>query len=730
MKTAYPNTNQPVKITLYCNVPFDNSYKNHPMISSLFTYNGSNIFSGTSNARELFLNIKSKESGVPRPRMPRFILEGEYNFNYSNALLSSLTLELTTQQTNANYMKVVCGTDIYYYFITSITQNNFDTYTLSLELDVLMTYQDEFLEGIKDIPVMTKRKHSHRYTDDGLMPCGADLKTGDSAFAGIKPSLIKQVHQFHYDDDEMKKLEGVMWLYVCCDDISVSEYEIDNEYLIYKNNDKAYPLSMMCVPVNVNSLTYANTNNSHSKTWTRNDIINGIKKLIGEGKVHGAKISPYPPFTSVGSGSVIYNNGDLTIKSSVSVVRTFANLFELCEMTLYGNYIVYARALTTQLDGNAPIYMMLNNGFSVVSYQNRSNYEYENISNDDLGLTNSVRPSINDIRYKNPKLLFNPFRKYILSAQYSGEGCEIHCELLFSENETTSDGYYFWFETISTGYIGDNNFYTSILSSTDTYDYYKYEKIGLSSGVNYIFPCGTNALEVFNATQAQSFYTSKVASGITSGLAVAGGIGSIALGSIAVSHPATALMGGGMLVGGITGVAGGVSGIVNSVKSTEAKKEDLKNTPNSINISGSNFITDDNIVGDMNGLPYLVVYECSKTTQQTADDYFYHYGYEVSRECYFNTDLYFENNPSVNPTDNNLFGRTLFNYIELSEDITDKINANIPLVIKQKISKIFMSGITLWSFFGFDGLWNDNITYPNVNQWFMKSEYDNTEYYQ
>ena len=81
--------------------------------------------------------------------------------------------------------------------------------------------------------------------------------------------------------------------------------------------------------------------------------------------------------------------------------------------------------------------------------------------------------------------------------------------------------------------------------------------------------------------------------------------------------------------------------------------------------------------------------------------------------------------------DNNLFGRTIFNYIQINEDITNKINADIPLIVKQKLSTIFNQGITIWNFFGFDGLWNDDdpsSTYY-VDKWFMKHTLDNTEYY-
>ena len=255
----------------------------------------------------------------------------------------------------------------------------------------------------------------------------------------------------------------------------------------------------------------------------------------------------------------------------------------------------------------------------------------------------------------------------------------------------------------------------------------------MSSSVNYIFPCGENALDVFNSTSAQAFYQSKTASGITAGLTIAGGVGSIglgiagAIGSMGMSTPMSA----GLIATGAGAIASGTASLVNTYKSTNAKIEDLKNTPDSINISGSNFVTDDCIgkLGTTNCLPYVVVYEVSSVTKQNADEYFYRYGYQVARDCYFNLSLDYDNSTN-HKIDTNLFGRTIFNYIQIQEDITNKINADIPYIVKKKLSNIFNQGITLWSFFGLKGLWNGTnpTSQDYVENWFFKNELDNTEY--
>lgn len=733
MKTAFPRYRTPVFITLFSNVPFDNTYKHHTLISDLFKYNNTkiNTYSG-SEVKERFLNRKDyTKTGYPY-YYPRYDITGEYNFDYSNGLICSIVLELTPEQTNANYMRVVNHAqdltgEIYYYFITGIQQINADTYKLSLELDVLMTYQDEFLEGMKGVPAFAVRKHSHRWTDDGLMPHCAELKTGEDAFANVKPSLITNKFNLNYLNSEMKNIKTVMWLYICIDTNGLSGQI--SEKVIYSCKDKNYPMVMMAIPLNVNTLTYCNTLGSYSLTYSHDKLIQAVQELIDDGSVHGARISPYPPFVPQSSYYKMSLDGsrNLTIKGSVVELQDSGGV-KLYELTMGNNEFLYGDFSGM---GGAKIIELLTLGCLLISTQNDTLYEYDELTPTQLGIANSDSPTPLDNRYLDPKLLFSPFRKYKISAQYCTEGSEFFPELVFSEKETAYNGHYFWFQSTASAYIGDNNIFTYISASVDTYDKYRFEKIGLASAVNYIMPCGTNALDVFNSTQAQSFYTSKVASGITSGLSIAGGIASIgvgiagAVGSMGMSAPASA----GLIAGGATAIAGGIAGIATAVASTDAKIEDLKNTPDSVNVSGSNFITDEIVAPDTYGLPYVVVYDVSSVIKENANDYFYNYGYQVSRECYFNTDLDFDNKNGA--IDNNLFGRTIFNYIQLNDDITNKINYDMPLIVKQKLSKIFNDGITLWSFFGINELWASPVVPSStyyLDRWFMKCDLDNTEY--
>lgn len=734
MKTAFPQTHGTISIRLYSNIPFDNTYKNHSLISDLMTYNNNDLWlnwSGAENDVESFINRKDySKTGNPY-YYPRYDLSGEYNFDFGNGLITSVVLELTPAQTNANYLRVkslVSGTsyEYYYYFITGITQLNAESYRLNLELDVLMTYQNEFLEGMHNVPVFTARKHCHRYTNDGLMPYCADYKTGEEMFSGVKPSLITQVHKLTYENSEMKKIKDVMWLYICVDTNAVSD---DLEHIAFTCRGKTYPLVMLAVPININNLTYKKNNETAILTYSHANIIQCINELIDDGSVHGAKISPYPPFVQQGTWATITLDAsrNLTIASSSVTTIVDAGAVKLYRMGIGNNELIYGSVSGS----TATLYKLMTLGCIVVDVQDDCDYEYDELTPHDFGLENSNEPTITNTRYPEPKLLFSPFRKYKICGQYSNEGNEFFPELIFSEYPTATNGHYFWFDTTASAYIGDNNFFTKISASVDVYDNYKYEKIGLASAVNYIMPCGTDALDIFNSTQAQSFYTSKVASGITSGISIAGGIGSIALGiagatgSLGLSTPASV----GLIAGGATGIASGIAGLATTFKAIDAKQEDLRNTPDSVNVSGSNFITDESITQDTNGLPYIVVYDVTTIIKENATDFFYNYGYQTARECYFNTELKYDNSGNHN-IDNNLFGRTIFNYIQLKDDITNKINANIPLIAKQKLSKIFNDGITLWTFFGFGGLWSGNQPEDSyyVDKWFMKCTYDNTEY--
>lgn len=741
MKTAFPRFTNVVTIRLYSNIPFDNTYKHHSLISKGFTYNSLAIMGGAVDsvtAKERFIDRKNwAVLGTPY-YYPRYDMTGEYNFDFSNGLVCSVTLELTPEQTNANYMRVKVGKDgsgydYYYYFITSISQLNADTYKLGLELDVLMTYQDEFLEGIHNVPVFTSRKHCHRFTDDGLMPFSTDLKTGDDTFAGVKPSILTKIYELSYKTSGLNAIKDVVWLYICVDRGDIEDTSVSG-FTNFTCNDIDYPFILFAIPINVTSFTIKKSDNTTFITKTSSDIRKLITEvLIGNGSVHGCKISSHPP---VSSGLTIDSSGNLTLKAGSQTVAT-ADTLSVMDFSVSGNsFLSISGNLPAGFELKGTLNLLLSGFFSIYDMY-VIDFDLDAPADFNSKFINADAPTPTDSRFGDPKLLFSPFKKYELNAPYSVNGCEIYPELMFSEYVTDDETDYFKFGLVSSPYIADYSIFTYLKPVTFGTEYafneYKINKIGLAGTMNYTIPVGENALDVFNSTQASTFYQSKTASGITGGLSIAGGIGSVALGvaGLLPSMGMSAPMSAGLIAGGVTAMASGIASVANTVRSTTAKIEDLKNTPDSINIAGSNFLTDDALKGTTHHrLPYIVEYDISSVIKQNAEDYFYNYGYQVARECYFNTALDYS---ATNHTDdNNLLGRTIFNYIQLNDDIVNKINYNMPQIIKQKLSNIFNNGITLWSWFGLQELWAETPTDPTstyyLDRWFMKCELDNTEY--
>ena len=139
-----PTSVNPVTITLYRGVPFDNNYEEHTFLSNFKMYKTGETPVDVGHNKEDFLDVKVGV-GLGHYAFPRTTKSGTFNFAFGNGLVTSVVMELTDDEINSNYMKVVSGTDVYYYFITGVTQKNECTYLLNLELDVFMTFGDSLL---------------------------------------------------------------------------------------------------------------------------------------------------------------------------------------------------------------------------------------------------------------------------------------------------------------------------------------------------------------------------------------------------------------------------------------------------------------------------------------------------------------------------------------------------------------------------------------------------------
>ena len=237
-------------------------------------------------------------------------------------------------------------------------------------------------------------------------------------------------------------------------------------------------------------------------------------------------------------------------------------------------------------------------------------------------------------------------------------------------------------------------------------------------------PTSYTALQHFLNTASAEYNNSKVINSLSA-------IANIGIGAMGVAK------GGEMAkIAGTGAIVSGVIKEIGNITSYTAKMEDLKNTPSNLTTGGSTFTLDYAfaLTTGLSMTPFISIYRCEDSIMKCGSDFFYNYGYEVNRDCYFETDLYEETYPI---SDSRIFTRTLFNYVKLSEDITGKLvgynitESGIPYAIAKKFGEVFMNGITIWNFFGFTTLQNkvnvDGIY--DVFKYFHKCTFNNAEFY-
>lgn len=751
MAKIFPTNSVPVTLTLYRNIPFDNSYKHHSFIYNGFMYNGQYL--NEDAKQEDFLNIRFKRlasQGSTHYRYTRVTKTGDFNFDYGNGLTTSLTLELSGDETLSNYLKVSYtyegNTEDIFYFITSITQVNSVTYRLALELDVIMTFGNELVGGLSGIPVFTRKKHCFRCNSNGWIG-STDFQHIDSDFVNVKANIVESKKVFlpkiaHASDDVNNTLRDIKWVYIAYsgEDNPTSYTGINN----YEHIKTIYGFRVLCLPLVPHFVVKGHVTNQPE--WSIDiDVYESLRKLIGNGAYKGAKISPYPPFNDVYSNDALFNN------ISISFTRNTND--EITHMTFdtgVGNHSAY----TVTASGGTGNYWgkgfcMGNNLFTVIGKGDvtpnkdwsLSGFITINEENDDIysyGKPSVIEytaqtPSI-DNTIKEYKLLFPPFRKYTLKTIYD-RGLELYPQIYYSDVFSTGESSKQWdFKTITTCYPFDYTYYTF----TPTMNRFNaFNNYGLSGVNNHSMPVGENALDYFNTTQANQYYQGKTAQAVTNALTILGSSALLGVGAY-MGNPK-------LVVGGAMGIASGVKGEIDVYSSINAKQEDLMNTPDTFTTGGSTFAHDlamseyDEGSGDVDMFPYLLTNVCGASLEKTAMEIYYNFGYEVNRCCYFNdeltTTIYSTTKVGV---DEHIFTRTLFNYVRIEDDITNKIrSASVPLIVKQKLNTILNNGITLWTFFGFQSVWGDMVeidsgsgaTTYNVNHYLFKEEKDNAEYY-
>lgn len=687
-----PTTINPVTITLYRGIPFDNNYNEHTLFSKKFRYTFPPIVTPpvvVGRAKEEMLNVKDNNQNYVYPRTTK---SGTFNFSFGNGLVTSVVMELTDNEINSNYMKVVSGNDVYYYFITGLIQKNELTYLLNLELDVFMTFGDEFLDSINQKPVMVDRKHCRRILrTPSTTKINPVCFNQESTFNELKSNVVKEMNPLEFKDfvngnNDFNDLMGELsWIYLI---IGKNTANLTGTFQ-YRENGVNYPYSVNVVPSVTTRIKWTS-----GGTDKYVDVYN-IDDYIGQPAVQKVIISPFPPFKECSNITITrgqYGGYEMNVNTILGETSDTVTFYTGANNT--GSRFVVLLPTTINPHGKISI---------IEGYGGKFNYKsLENYFTTGL-------PSIYDeIDFGEYKLQIAPFKDLRMSSYYGGEN-QISTQYKFLE-PIESDWNEIEFFTIASSNAEVNSYYDC--SSLDGYDLSA--KRGISNSVAYNFPTGTNAELLFNQTQKNQYENSKIINAVNSGLKITAG--ALTLGFSSVLKPLKPLG----VVAGAVGMASGVVGEIQTFTDWSAKMKDLRNTPNTYNFSGSSLPYDKALANsdennDGNLLPYLITYGVTEHEYNIASEFLYHYGYEYNAESYFNT--------SLNNNNDGIFNRTLFNYVKIREDITSKlVSDDLPLVVAKKISEILNAGIKFWTFFG-----TQDFNYSMLNIYFQKSLHCNAE---
>lgn len=671
---SYPIAQDNTTITLYLNVPFSNSYEDHPycLDNPLLT------------PRFLDFKVTGTYLGQYYDAFKKLVINDNVNFNYDNQLNTEIEISLENANdlifTDANYLKVHTQYKDYYYFVVGTKQKRNNIYRFELELDVIMTYGREIKESLKDKPLLTERKMCYRFettdNDETSFLC-KDITKTEQVLSSIKPNKVANVHKKQYSDE--------VYLVYQFSNTSTTDYTTIINHITLPFTTKIAPASGV---LTINERVFDNSTNRieitprYTKYYNDNNIVS-VKAIYDPDIISKISSLSFQDFTHDETNKTFKNDR----YSDLQITITYENK-ERNPMS------------PSNIDGE-PTYIYTGCELILERY-------YVEPQKDDITILNSItKPTITTIRsYQyEPKLWCYPVRNYVLKSSYS-DGLNIMSNLIFTypkqDYATTIK-----LKTFTTPYAGDTSVFT-------TYDFNikedftspfidgEFSKMGIGGTPNYSLPTARNALDYFNQTNSSSFFTGKVF----------GAIAGIA------KNPTP--------VGATLSIASAGADII-------ANYEDLSNTPESVSSFGNNFIGDyvKKIIQ-----PYIVEYVCSDEVLNQLMDYFYNFGYVVNKECYFAKNENFNNDGLQE--DNMLFARRIFNYIKLKENIVSKLNCNtsadgfiyhIPFIVKEKINEIFNKGIKLWNFNNFN-FWNDasgTFNYNEINNYYLKSLLENME---
>ena len=647
----------------------------------------------------------------------------EVNFELGDTINTSVTLEINdTHKLNANYLHVIWSKvsessslkklpNNLFYFVKSVKQLTTTTFKYQLELDVITTFSP-YLHIRGNKPLFTERKHCNRWEGFKITGLSNDkilaFKTGakadvilgddiDGRFTAEKlvSNTELEFNFSNFDEDNLYSQafnikEAKLWLYVFV--LRSDDHNYSTFYQSYTGADLSLPFATFVAPLvsGGNVKVYHNETGNVTASTIRNlNAFALYNKYVDDVNLIGIRISNVSPFNSV---VPIYARYDEQPTLSGKTIFTIDDT-NLGGSFPYDNYFLHpdgyfkVQSLQYSIFNNTPQTAYLENTLPTFNYTDFTLGDNKN-------------------NIYEPKLYTTPFYRYGLKLQ--GSDIKDYDKIMAFDNGF-DDG-----KVTKQGVVSPDSqkvFYS--IDSGVYKDLYK-SNIGLTFNPAYSLPMVNDVYKNFLATQNNQQITS-LAFGILGGTtqAITGGM----MAGLSGKNMSGVVKGTGTATSGIMGVGSSIAGYF-------AKRQDMKNAPDSISKMGQNVIAD--VISDNYQECYVIEYDLVDKEKEMVADYFYENGYKVNRECVFSWDL-----SLINP-DDYLITRTLFNFVMINdESFINNLQAyevsgvktytyTLSPAQRNMIGSIFAKGVCLWTLYG--------ITSGNdIEKYYLSKQYENVE---
>ena len=666
----------------------------------------------------------------------------EVNFELGDTINTSVTLEINdTHKLIANYLHVIWSKvnessslkklpNNLFYFVKSVKQLTTTTFKYQLELDVITTYSP-YLHIRGNKPLFTERKHCNRWgvarnvNNKMILPfktgASADVLLGDDIDGRFKAEkLVKTSPLTNFNSelpivhDNLRVPQELVlnlnnatldirnvktWLYV---HILRSSSNPTYSTKIYKDgkNYLELPFATFIAPLDY----WDKTNNLNSVLCDRAGTyyLNqpSAKKLydtfVDDVNLLSIRISNINPYSLYKTGTNAYTSN----YKYIELEQVWQGIFPDGDGVLLvdGTYGESSQSLY-----NGDIFWQINS----LSYNAVNTLPTQSPIANDLPTFNYTDFNLGDNKNNiyEPKLYTTPFYRYGLKLQ--GSDIKDYDKIMafdngFDDINVTKQGLVTP-ESQKVFYSIDSGVYKDLYKSN----------IGLTFNPPYSLPMINDVYKNFLATQSNQQLQSVIMGTIGSVAQIGLGIATAGVGTSSSA-----------VVKGIGGASGGVFGGINSITQYFAKRQDMKNAPDSITNAGQSTLPDYSSQNYEDC--YVIEYDLVDKEKEMVADYFYENGYKVNRECVFSWDL-----SSINP-DDCLITRTLFNFVMIADEsfinnlqayeVSGGVTYTYTLSPAQRnmVGSVFAKGVCLWTLYGVT-------TGNDIDKYYLSKQYENIE---